>query len=698
MVGWALAAVASAQQREVVNSWIGNTYGVPEKAVPYTVKSILLADDGRVYVNTRSSEQIYVHQIYDRRGNWVGKYDVRNKKGGNAIAGDGEFLYYNHDFKVDWIQKTRLRDHRPVVRVDVSFGEIVGMACHGGVLYCSDKTNARIHQLDTKDLSPIESLDVSADAAQPGRIAVDARGNLWVIDSADRHVHRYDADDVRAVQGDIESPATRAQSSRALPSSFCIASIDKPSCLAVDRRRELLYVADNGEDYNVKVFDISGESPVLDGTVGVTGGAFEGTTTKGRLGPLRLNGVYAIGVNAAGDLAVSCGGASVWKGAEIRWLKQTDGAWTETALVRADQFCDGADVDDGDETAIYDMDFKYRMDYTQPPGQQWKNEAVTVCPFLFPHDPRRHDGNKTPGVTVRRVRGRKFVYMSSQDDRFLMVYRLDPQRFGEILIPCGAFTHNHITRMEPHWGSAQPEGNYRWMWTDTDGDGSIDPDETHVLSHLTPGGTGWFVDRDGTIWDNGTWKVGGGKVGGQKRGHLLRFALTGINPHGVPVYGRRPEITPVADPIRGITYQVYDPEHDVMVLWGETAEKRYTSGFKLSRAAICYDNWSTSREVRWLFDKFQTSTTGAVHHCWAEGDFMFAGRRDGHVQVHDMADGAHLFSIHAGPETGHRDGSLDHGPALLRVHRRACGEYLILEEESGHCKLMLYQWSGVVPE
>ena len=77
---------------------------------------------------------------------------------------------------------------------------------------------------------------------------------------------------------------------------------------------------------------------------------------------------------------------------------------------------------------------------------------------------------------------------------------------------------------------------------------------------------------------------------------------------------------------------------------------------------------------------------------------MFAGRRDGHIQVHDMTDGTYLFSIHAGPQTDYRDGSLDHGPALLRAQKRGNGEYLIIEEESGHCKLMLYQWSGVPPK
>lgn len=667
------APVADGAERQYVNSWIGNTFGTPEKAVPYTIKSILLTDDEHVYINTRSSEQIYVHQIYDGRGNWVGKYDTLNKKGGNAIASDGTHLYYNHDFKTDWIQKSRLKDHQKINRVNVSFGEIVGMACGNGVLYASDKTNTVIRRLRTTDLSLLDSIDVSAQIREAGRIAVDGDGSVWIIDVANTDIHCYDAS------------GTHWNTKK-------ISSVDKPACLAVDRSRRLLYIANNGEDYNIKVFDISGDVPALDSTVGVTGGAFQGTSTKGRLGPLRFNGIYAISVNSAGNLAISCGGASIWKGAEVRWLRKSNGKWSEAALVRADHFCDSADIDDGDENIIYDMDFKYRMDYSKPPGQQWKNVAVTVCPFLFPHDPRKFDGNKTPGVTVRRVRGRTLVYMSSEDDRFLMVYRLDPERFGEILIPCGVFTHNHIKKMEPHWGSAQPEGNYRWMWTDTSGDGCIDSDETKVLNDLATGGTGWFVDKNGTVWDNATWKVDG-----VKRGHILQFPLTDVNQHGVPLYSAHPKVTPVADPMRGITYQVYDPDRDVMVLWGETEEKRYTSGFKLSRAAICYDNWSSSPKVRWIHDGFDTSTRGAIHHCWAEGDFMFAGRRDGHIQVHRMSNGRYLFSIHAGPETGYRDGSLDHGPALLRVQKRDNGQYLIIEEESGHCKLMLYQWLGMPP-
>lgn len=679
-LGVATAGGAEVSQN-YVTSWFGNTFGSAEQAVPYTVKSILLTDAGRVLINTRSSEQVYVHQIYGPDGRWEGKYHSE-KKGGNAICSDGQYVYFNYDHKRDKdgvrLHKHRLSNYAKVQSPDVSdrVGDLVGMACAGGRLFLSDATHRTVHIYNASDLSYAGEIDIAGHVGAPGKIAADGRGNVWLIDTEDNEVHCYDTAGAHVGARKITS-----------------ASVARPSAVAVDVARDLLFVADNGPGYDIKVFDISGAAPVLVETVGVKGGVYEGTTTKGTTGPLRFNGIYAMSVNGRGDLAVNCAGTNVWRGAEIRWMRRTADGWEETAVVRGDHFVDSADIDDGDETVIYSMDFKYRMDYNEPAGQQWTVEAVTTDPLGFPDDPRNHEGNKVIGVTVRRVRGHKLMYASSEDDRFLMIYRFEPSTHGEIAIPCGLNSHSYIADMAHVWGNRQPVDETtkkRWMWVDHDADGAIDANETTVLE-TSQSGRGYYVDSQGTIWVASQPKLD------VKRGAVQMFALDpehGFNDKGVPLYGPAPEPTPTVDPMRKISYAVYNPDTDVMVLFGATVDKPYTSGFDLPRAAARYDNWSSGEPtLAWLHDAFETTTLGAIHHVYAEGDFMFAGRRDGHVQVHRMSDGQEILRLEAGPEVGFTAGKLDHGPALLRARQRENGEYLVIVEEDGWCKLLLYQWA-----
>jgi len=653
-----------------VTNWFGNTYGHPDKAVPYTTKSILLAPNGDVLLNTRSSEQVYVHQIYGPDGNWKGKYNGE-KKGGNAICADATHFYFNLDEDTGLtLIKGRLSDYGKVSQATITtIGELVAMTCANGKVYLSDEVNRKVFIRNTSDLSAAGELNISGQVATPGAIAGDAAGNIWLVDIVDNDVHCYDASGVHEA-------------------SKTITSVARPVALAADLARNLLFVADTGPDYNIKVFDISGAAPVLAETIGVSGGVYEGTTTKGTLGPLRFNGFCAMSVNSAGNLAVNCPGVNVWRGTEIRWLRRNGGTWEETAMVRGDHFVDSGDIDDHDETLLFSMDLKYTMDYSKPAGQGWKAVAVTTDPFAFPHDPRNWEGNKVIGITMRHIQGQRFIYASSEDDRLLMIYRFDPENYGEIGIPCGLQAHNYIADMDAVWGSAQPvtQGQGRWMWVDQNADGTIQRSETSVLGPA--GGAGYSVDKEGTIWFPTNIKVGG-----VKRSQLYGVPLESINAGGVPVYDEPANPVPTVDPMREITYAVYNPDTDVMVQFGETADKPFTDGFSLIRAAIRYDNWASGAPTTaWLYDQFQTNDLGAIHHVYAEDDYMLAGRRDGYIQVHRMSDAQQIIRLEAGPEVQGTAGKLDHGPALLRAQKRSNGEYVVLVEEDGWCKLLLYQW------
>lgn len=274
-----------------------------------------------------------------------------------------------------------------------------------------------------------------------------------------------------------------------------------------------------------------------------------------------------------------------------------------------------------------------------------------------------------------------------------MVYRFDPNHFGHIAIPCALVASSYIERMAEVWGDKQPvtkATKQRWAWVDFNGDGHIDSDETLLLGTSGPG-SGYFVDKVGTIWTATEEKLNG------KRSHIHEYRLdpnNGVMANGVPLYTSLPKKTFNTSPMRRLSYVTYDPDRDVMIQFGETDDKKFTSGFDLPRAIARYDNWSTGTPtLMWFNDSFRTEDLYAIKHCYHEEDYVLAGQRSGHIQIHRVSDGRQVMLLKAGPEVNYTVGKLDKGPALLRAHKRSNGEYLFVVEEDGYCKLLLYQWT-----
>ena len=213
-----------------------------------------------------------------------------------------------------------------------------------------------------------------------------------------------------------------------------ITELVDPTALAIENKDRLL-VADNGSRQQVLIYDISG-TPKLIGTFSDEGGIYSGTL--GEVGELKLNGVTGVGTDAAGNIYVSnngfaSSGTDLRKFSRFRKLQ-----WQLLGL----QFVDNADADPG--TGGLDVLTKHEhfiIDYSKGNGQESVYKAYTVDKFRYPNDPRLHNENHSAAsVFVRRIEGKRFLYLTGMYAKELSVYRFK----REFAVPCAIFTREHL--------------------------------------------------------------------------------------------------------------------------------------------------------------------------------------------------------------------------------------------------------------
>lgn len=694
-------------------SWVGNSFsqatqgnltgGFNDGYVTTNISSLWVANDGSCWTNSVYDEAGQAAKIYKDDGAGHGKvvktltdftFFGNNSGAEGSITGDGTYTYVY--VKIGATQFIRRADSTGKFDADMSFtstiGQVAGLGASGSnhELYVSDVTNNKILVVDTTTKAELPGRSFTFSQGRPGPMAVDSRGNLWIIQEATDYpiFHKF---------APTYPTGIYCYTKDGVYTGSSITDVAFPTSVAIDPNQDRLLVTDNGPNQNVRIYtNLSNTAPTLASTFGIENGVFSGAKPgviddPASGGMARFYSPTGVGVDGSGNIFVACDA----RGSDLRKFT-ADGAFVWDLHGNGDTFGCG-DFDPGsDGQDMFTTVLHYRLDYTQTsPGKEWSYQGYTVNPFTHPDDARL---TQTAVTYVRRAgpSNARLMFMSAVGG-VIDIYRFD----GEIAIVAGRLSTIY-----------NPAGvGTTKLWIDANGDG-VDQAATEETSIPSPNGFNggqagtWFdVDSAGDIW----WLDGA----------ILHFTMQGLNPAGVPLYSLTgsgyaalPFPAPFA-PLGGTPILVeslkYDRERDVMYLTGNTATLAAPAlgiGAVISR----YDNWSTTQNnatPRYQLVLPSASTASDFLQQgppWAfgvepffksfdvAGDYIFAWEEFGQIHVFDAALANPVINIGPGPEVDSVTAWTD--PNRAHAFKRSTGEYELTMEDSGWAaKNFLYRWT-----
>ena len=662
-------------------SWLGNSFGGGKKWVQDFAENMFVNPDGTVFVASKWDEGGHEFGIY-RDGDVVGgATDTHGwgTGGGRAVAANNRYLFIGHSQGnergkltgpqyppkgITWYGISRRKldgTHAPFDGGKARFGDFVilheaaadaqlaALAADEHHLFACDPIANLVRIFDVETMAETGSFAVD----QPRQIALDGKGNLWLIAGAPVRIVSYTAE---GKLRDVSVP---------------LAKDVVPTALAFDPQGRLL-VADNGPKQQVAIFEVSAKVHQVD-SLGEENGIFGGAH-PGKAAPLRFGGLTGVGADKAGNVYVSCnlppGGTVLRSFSPRREMR-----WELLGL----EFVDVADADPAsDGKDVFTCRNRYSMDYSKPAGQEWHWVARTVDPFRYPQDLRLHEGNHLQcGTEMRRLGGRSFLVMRGMWQNLLCFYRVEDER----CVPSVVLAQNPYHSPDGFVPPGQPEKG-RWIWMDANGDGQMESSE--YQEGPGPGGEFWAsnVDSAGDIWQ-----------GDQRRG-IWRWHFQGLDQHGTPKYSPAAvEHYEMPAPLTNLLRTEYLPESDTMYLTGQTADHKITGGEwgTVGTEVIRYDHWSKQPEMRYrAVLPYEDKKTSVVSFGVA-GDLFFAvTSRQAEVFVYDNRTGQLLGTMKPGPEVGSESGWVDFRDAI-RAIRRQDGNYVIFVEEDWKAKTIVYR-------
>ncbi|MGH9915778.1 MAG: hypothetical protein ACRD63_10890, partial [Pyrinomonadaceae bacterium] len=445
-----------------------------------------------------------------------------------------------------------------------------------------------------------------------------------------------------------------------------------------------LLVADNGPDQNIKIYQIADATPQVVSTLGEKGGILAGV--RGLIGPLRFNGLTGVSVYGAGNIYVSENGrgpedADIWQNTALRAFSQVG---TQLWRLYGNEFLDSGVFDPTKNgTTVYTKDTRYVIDYSKTSGPIAQDKAYTMDRFAYRNDPRLKLRSGEHAVALRYIQGHKFLFMATQYNFGLLIYRFD----GEIVVPSGWFgplQSDQLKFQNGAWPPNQTSTVGSWIWRDTNGNGDFDSNE-YSTGSSDPFVFGWTIDSNGDIWQALRGRFG-----------VRQYKLQGLDTARNPIYSlSSTNVFPPPAPFADLLRLEYVPETDTMYLFGHTDEwtgKNCTFAV-VGNIAARYDNWRTGQPVqKWLINlPYNCSTSGFAKAVAVAGErFFTADVQNALVRVYSTLDGTYLGEMRPGPAVASRSGQVDI-PYAVQAFRRQNGEYVVTVEEDGYGKIILYR-------
>jgi sugar lactone lactonase YvrE len=443
----------------------------------------------------------------------------------------------------------------------------------------------------------------------------------------------------------------------------------QPMALAMANDGQLL-VADSqtGPRQQVLFYDLGDfRKPKLTRAFGDYGGIASGK--PGQVAPTKFWGIRGVGMDREGNIYV----AMSEMGSCLRKFTP-DGklVWE----LRGDFFVDVVSPDPTtDALDVWGVQEHYRMDYTQPPGQEAKLVGYSLDRHKYPNDPRgltHVKQNGEHGLTSPQVvylNGKRFLFVGGMfASNFINIFRYE----DEMAIPSGLILQwgNGLYRTEQKWPPNKPAGKPS-IWRDTNGDGDYQANEFEANTSRVKPGPFW-VDGKGNIW---------------MAYGFFRYDFQGLDGKGNPIYSAD-KIT-VMDPPRGvanIARVIYLDEIDTLIVAEEGEDMRH-----IGKVFVCKNYLAGNRDTI----SFR-SAAGAEAACVAAaGDYVFTGgwKERGRVSINRMSDGAAVGAFDPGETVGgvKNTGWIDLLTGITAC-RRKDGEYLVFVEEDYRAKVLLYRW------
>jgi hypothetical protein len=719
---------ANARELKYTVSWIGNSFSGNPDWVQQDIAALHVTPDGTVYTN--------VH--WDEAGRNVGVYkngviigDARHThgwgyNGGRAIAVNDKYVFIAQSMnnaggslkdESTWPPKgfswqgvsRRLRSDitkgAPFAGGKGGKGDtlpgsflvvaqipaearlpIRGLWADDARLYVTDPQAKVLRIYDAETMAPLSSWPLE----RQGPLLTDGADTLWILQNDQ---------EVAAGASDAEAPSRSrivryTTDGKPLPQQISFTAAVVPSAMCLDNRGRLL-VADDGPAQQLLVFENLATTPRLSGTFGQKGGIYAGT--PGAFGDLKFNRPVAVGCDAAGNIYVAHGGQSGNGGAVLEsYLPSGRLNWRVFGL----EFVDVADADPTGLEDVFTKEERFRMDYARPRGQEWTYAGFTIHRFRYPQDPRWHIWSA--GAWVRRIQGRRFLFVNDMNAEHLQVYRFEPN--SEIAIPSGLFAKRRFEdkkRRNPNnknWPPHQPAKG-EWIWRDAgapsgSGNGAFDAGEYLTRGDDAPGSQGWWVDEGGNVW-----------LASETQG-IRMYPLQGLDAHGNPMWDfstmrtfTRPKEFKRVKRLR------YDVRNDALYLGGTTEEHENQHWKPMGPVLARYDGWLRGdKTLRWRI--VAPYAKGSSRHASCEpmsfdvaGDHLFVpytGASEemkfstGHIEIFRAGDGSSVGSMEPPADVGKI--GLQDVRECLTARRKADGEYLVFLEEDWKAKILLYRW------
>lgn len=685
--------------------WVGNSFPgtkiISNKArrhVQQQIEDIFVTPEGIVYSNSRWDERFAQASAYQdgKQTLIMEKMLGWGRKGGYAVTADRDYVYVAVEERN--INRSRLNRYaNPVypqpqqvwysvrrynaktgkvagfnqghgidggsIVINTDSGHIQGLAIYQQRLYVSDTANNQIKVYDLNNLTQQPIFSWSVD--NPGKLAFDLNGNLWVVRHQTNQIISFTPD------GQLQKQIT-------LPANSIASDI------AINNQQ--LLVTDIGQEQNIKIYDNIATQPQYKGNLGEIGGIFAGDT--GKFAPLKFYQPKGVGTDKQGNIYVAQDAwASVGGGGAIIESYKPDKtlAWRVHSL----EFMSSLDID-YTEQKLYSKERVYNFNPDQKSGATTTYEGITLNPQQFPDDPRIHD--HFTGVELHYFADNPILFMLQRMGRSIALYRFDKENYGETAIPYAMFYT--VRHKDLKWNTNQPK-NKEWIWIDKNLNGQFDKDEFTVNPSVVKGTfpitTGWYVAPNGTIWTVAK--------------TLIRKFSPLESATGYPVWNPNFQEFKIPDPFVEVRRVLYDSASDSMYLTGYTPDAPYTGEWKAMGKAIArFDNWSSSPTLQWIRETpwYYNNNSPREKPVAIDiaGDYVFIGLestgkqdsidKQSTVFVYDKAQGNYIGSMqHKGKVAPIM---LDKMTGL-NAKKTADGNYLIFLEDAAYARSIIFHWN-----
>jgi regulation of enolase protein 1 (concanavalin A-like superfamily) len=701
---------------KVITSWIGNSLpqGANDNKMQYDIDGMYVAPDGTVYCNTWREDLAQAWGVY-KSGQCEGFISTDAQSvGGAAVTGDGTFVYIAQAITQNgppsgtvWYTVRRVNastwaaapftggtgQYGDMIEIGAkttgtaSPGNVWGLACNPATstLYASDTLNGKIDVINTSTMAISSSWTLPTGYAPYG-LCWDAKDSLlWVIvqntSTSARQIWAYNTSGVQQTALTITSAVN--------PVAMTMGSSGNPTY-------GHLYVADDGSDQNIKVYQSLTTTPTLWITYGTTGGTFSGTgATIGTVGNFRFNGLTSVGIDSSGNLYVAYDGKGPDLNEDNTYRDQKYGATLESFnatsnamnwTLKALEFFDDIYIDPSTETSAYGNGTHYALNWSNTtPGTEWSAVGNTLNFKKYPTDYRLNASNtSSPVYKMVHIGGQLFQALG--DGYHLEFYRFNSSTDGEGAIPCAEF---NVSTTDPgHTGLA--------IWTDANGDGVRQLTEVSYLGNYINPMFGADIDSNGTIWTTN----GSGTV-------IDKFPCAGLNSANAPEYSptTMTAITaaslPGSDKFTAINDVRYDTSNDTMYLLGFTSSHP-VSGANCGQGTVvqCMTHWSTTPVLAWesvlpVYFTGNFNTAKTFESMALAGSYAFLQYGQNYqTLVLAKSSGAIVGALTPDPGVvGNMSPILVDQTHGVSAFERSNGEYIITVEDDIFNKSVMYRWT-----